>query len=66
MSRSVALLLAALGVLMGLLVEHIGHVWEQPLFIPVFDLGIGWVLIGSGLIGASHRNWMGLARYRWR
>ena len=55
MSRSVALLLAALGVLMGLLVEHIGHVWEQPLFIPVFDLGIGWVLIGSGLIGATVR-----------
>src|SRR5450432_3482558 len=55
MSRAVGFVLGALGVLMGLLVEHIGHGWEQPLYVPVLDLGIGWVLIGSGIVGAIVR-----------
>jgi signal transduction histidine kinase len=45
----------ALAVAIGVLTEHLGHGWDQPAYIPILDLGIGWVLVGSGLVGAIAR-----------
>jgi len=55
MRSAVAAFVAVLAVLFGLLVEHLGHGWEQPAYIPILDLGVGWVLIGAGLVGAIAR-----------
>ncbi len=55
MTLTLAGVLATVAVLTGLVGEHIGHVWEQPAWIPILDLGIGWVLVGCGLIGAISR-----------
>jgi hypothetical protein len=51
----VAGVIAAVAVFVGLLAEHLGHGWEQPAWIPILDIGIGWVLVGSGLVGAIAR-----------
>jgi signal transduction histidine kinase len=55
MRLRVAGAIAVVAVLIGLLAEHLGHGWEQPVWIPILDIGIGWVLVGSGLIGAIAR-----------
>ncbi|HEX7473905.1 MAG TPA: histidine kinase [Candidatus Limnocylindrales bacterium] len=56
MSRAVAAILALLATAFGLLVEHLAHNWEfQPAWIPILDLGVGWVLVASGLVGAIAR-----------
>ena len=55
MSRALAVALAAIAVIFGLLVEHLAHSWDQPAWIPILDLGVGWVLVASGLVGAIAR-----------
>jgi hypothetical protein len=55
MRLAVAGVAAVLAIVFGLLVEHLGHVWDQPVWIPILDLGVGWVLVGSGLVGAIAR-----------
>ena len=55
MKSIVAGLIAIAAIPFGLLVESVGHGFEQPAYIPILDLGIGWVLVGSGLVGALAR-----------
>lgn len=55
MSPVIAGILAIGALLLGLLAEHLGHGWDQPAWIPILDLGIGWVLVGAGLVGAIMR-----------
>lgn len=55
MRLAIAGVVAGLAVAFGLLTEHLGHGWDQATYIPILDLGIGWVLVGSGLVGAIAR-----------
>lgn len=53
--RRPVLLIASAGVVLGLAVEHIGLGWLQPAWIPIADIGVGWLMIGCGLMGAAAR-----------
>ena len=55
MSRRTALLIGAIGLLAGLTSEHVRQVWLQPLFVPLTDLAVGWLLVGCGLVAAVAR-----------
>ena len=56
MRLATAAVVAVLAIAFGLLTEHLGHGWDQPAYIPILDLGIGWVLVGAGLVGAVARS----------
>jgi signal transduction histidine kinase len=51
--RTVAIVAAA--IVLGLVVEHIADSWTQPAYIPIADLGIGWLMIGCGLVAVGVR-----------
>jgi signal transduction histidine kinase len=55
MRLAIAGFTTVLAVAFGLMTEHLGHGWDQPAWIPILDLGVGWVLVGSGLVGAIVR-----------
>jgi signal transduction histidine kinase len=55
MSRARSLLVAIAAVAIGWTFETRGHGWDQPAWIPILDLAIGWVLVGAGLIGTMAR-----------
>lgn len=50
--------LAAVGALalgLGLVAEHLAHSWDQPAWIPIADLAVGWLLVGCGLLAVVAR-----------
>ena len=53
MRARIVVLVGALG--WSLLAEHVVDGWSQPYWIPIADLGVGWALIGSGLVGMTKR-----------
>ena len=67
--RVAAIVVAA--VFIGLLAEHAGRSWLQPAYVPILDLGIGWLMVGCGLAAASARpgqpagNRLVLAGFLW-
>jgi signal transduction histidine kinase len=40
---------------LGLVAEHMAHSWEQPAWIPIADLAVGWLMVACGLIAAAAR-----------
>ncbi len=42
-------------VALGLLAEQAAHSWDQPAWIPIFDLAIGWLLVACGLASIMTR-----------
>lgn len=42
-------------VALGLVAEHLAHSWDQPAWIPIADLAVGWLMVGCGLIAATAR-----------
>lgn len=67
--RTGAIVVAAVAV--GLLAEHAGRSWLQPAYIPILDLGIGWLMVGCGLAATFARpaqpagNRLVLAGFLW-
>lgn len=55
MKPGMAAVLVALGAVVGLVAEHLGHSWEQAAWIPIADLAVGWAMIGSGIAAAVMR-----------
>ncbi|HEY4190119.1 MAG TPA: sensor histidine kinase [Candidatus Limnocylindrales bacterium] len=51
--RAIALGVAAVG--FGLVSEHANDGWFQPAWIPILDLGIGWLMVACGLIAIDTR-----------
>jgi len=47
-ARSLAAVIGGAAVL-GLAAEHLAHSWDGPAWIPIADLGIGWIMVGSGI-----------------
>jgi len=54
-SRATTIAMVAAAVVLGLVVEYIADSWTQPAYIPIADLGIGWLMIGCGLVAAWAR-----------
>jgi signal transduction histidine kinase len=50
-----AVIFVVLAAALGLLAEHLGHSWEQPAWIPIADLAVGWAMVGSGVVAAVMR-----------
>jgi hypothetical protein len=50
-----AAILVVLAAALGLFAEHLGHSWEQPAWIPIADLAVGWAMVGSGVIASAMR-----------
>jgi signal transduction histidine kinase len=48
-------IVALAGVVVGLLAEHAAESWLQPAWIPIADLGVGWLMIACGLLAAAAR-----------
>jgi len=55
MSRWTAIVVAALAIAGGLASEYVRQVWLQPLWVPLTDLAIGWLLVGCGLVASVAR-----------
>jgi len=55
MSRRTAILIGAIALVVGLASVHVRQVWLQPLFVPLTDLSIGWLLAGCGLVASVAR-----------
>ena len=55
MTTTVAGLIAGRAVVVGLVAEHVGRGWEQPAWIPIFDLAMGWSMVGAGLAASLDR-----------
>jgi signal transduction histidine kinase len=55
MTTAVAGLLAGLAILVGVVTEHLGRGWEQPAWIPILDLAVGWSMVVAGLVAAVAR-----------
>ena len=53
--ESTAAIVALAGIVVGLLAEHAAESWLQPAWIPIADLGVGWLMIGCGLLAAVAR-----------
>ena len=53
--EATAAIVALAGVLVGLLAEHAADSWLQPAWIPIADLGVGWMMIGCGLLAVTAR-----------
>jgi signal transduction histidine kinase len=47
--------IALAAVTLGLVAEHLAHSWDQPAWIPIADLAVGWLTVGCGLIAAIAR-----------
>ena len=54
-SRSRTIAVVAAVVVLGLVVEHIADSWTQPAYIPIADLGVGWLMVACGLVAATVR-----------
>ncbi len=55
MSGRAAAIIAVMALAGGLASEHLLHSWEQPVWIPIFALAVGWITIGSGLVASVAR-----------
>jgi signal transduction histidine kinase len=55
MSTRRAAVIAVIALVAGLASEHFLHSWEQPAWIPIFALTVGWVTIGAGLVASVAR-----------
>src|SRR5262245_55909789 len=51
----IGLAIALAAIALGLVAEHLGHSWEQPAWIPIADLAVGWLMVGCGLIAVVAR-----------
>ena len=54
-SRNRTIAIVAAVVVLGLVVEHIADSWTQPAYIPIADLGVGWLMVACGLVAATVR-----------
>ena len=53
--KATVAIVALAGIVVGLLAEHAAESWLQPAWIPIADLGVGWLMIGCGLLAAAAR-----------
>ena len=51
----VGLGIALAAVVLGLAAEHLAHSWDQPAWIPIADLAVGWLTVGCGLAAVVAR-----------
>ncbi len=54
-TQSRTLVIVAAAIVLGLVVEHVADSWTQPAYIPIADLGVGWLMIGCGLVAVAVR-----------
>ncbi len=55
MSRRVAVVIGAGGIIAGFTSEYVRQVWLQPIWVPLIDLAVGQLLIWCGLVAAVAR-----------
>src|SRR5689334_11034943 len=55
LSRRRVIVIAVAAVVLGLVAEHVGDGWTGPAYIPILDLGTGWLMVGCGLAAAVAR-----------
>ena len=54
-TRAAPWIVGVAGALVGLVAEHIGQSWLGEAWIPILDLGIGWLMIACGLVASQAR-----------
>ena len=54
-TRTWTLVVIAAGLALGLIAEHLADSWLGGAWIPIADLGVGWLMIGCGLAAAIAR-----------